>query len=75
MNFLKRVTVVCLSLVFLTTSNAAAISIPDEQKLGKEFMQMVQDQGVVLHDPVARHMINTVGNHIVAVLPPPALSL
>ncbi|MCG8634527.1 MAG: M48 family metalloprotease [Desulfobacterales bacterium] len=70
MNFLKRVTAVCLSLVFLITSNAAAISIPDEEKLGKEFMQMVRDQGVVLHDPVARHMINVVGNHIVAVLPP-----
>ncbi|MEH0020533.1 MAG: M48 family metalloprotease [Desulfobacter sp.] len=66
----KRLTAACLILVFLVTSNAGAISIPDEQKLGKQFMKMIRDRGLILQDPVARHMINTVGEHIVAVLPP-----
>lgn len=56
--------------VFLSVSTASAISIPDEQKLGKEFMKMIQDQGLILHDPVINHLINTVGNHILRGVPP-----
>jgi predicted Zn-dependent protease len=67
---LRKLLSICLSVVLLTVSTASAISIPDEQKLGKEFMAMIKDHGLILHDPVARHLINTVGHHILKTLPP-----
>ncbi|OQY51920.1 MAG: Zn-dependent protease [Desulfobacteraceae bacterium 4572_89] len=63
----------CLIFIFLGWSsfsvNALAISIPDEKKLGKQFMEMIREQRVILHDPIARQMINTVGRNIQSVLP------
>ncbi len=66
----RRILAVYLALMITLSPQAFAISIPDEQKMGNEFMEMVQDSGIILHDPVARQMINTVGNHIVDILPP-----
>ncbi len=70
---MKRV-IACLMMVLLTVtgfpSKTAAISIPDELKLADEFMQMIDQQQVILHDPVAGHLINTLGRHILAQLPP-----
>ncbi len=64
--------VYCLIPLFLgwTLAPAHAISIPDEKKIAKEFMEMIQEQRVILHDPIARHMITTVGSKILSVLPP-----
>lgn len=61
----------CFTFVFLGGSlcPAHAISIPDEKILAKEFMEMIQEHRTILHDPIARHMINTVGHKILAILP------
>lgn len=63
----------CLIFIFLGWSSfpalTMAISIPDEKKLGDQFMEMIRGQRVILHDPIASHMINTVGRHIQSVLP------
>jgi len=69
MKFFKGLVSLSLALLFVFSPNAFAISIPDEQKLGKEFMGMIEEQGVIIHDPVVRKMITTVGNHIVETLP------
>ncbi|MDT8378245.1 MAG: M48 family metalloprotease [Desulfotignum sp.] len=55
--------------IFLMTipglsSKSFAISIPDELKLADEFMNKIQQQQVILDDPVATHLINAVGRHI-----------
>ncbi len=49
---------------------ASAISIPDELELGDEFMQKIHRQQVILDDPAANHLIDAIGRHIVAQLPP-----
>jgi len=69
MTSFKGMISLCLALLFVFSPKAFAISIPDEQKLGKEFMDMIQDQGLIIHDPVVRKMIKTVGRHIVETLP------
>jgi len=33
-------------------------------------MKQIHDQGLILHDPVAEHLINTVGHHILKAVPP-----
>lgn len=63
---------VCLLMVFslVLPPKAFAISIPDEQKLAREFMKMIQKQKGILKDPVAGHLIDTVGRNILAQIPP-----
>ncbi|WDP92424.1 MAG: M48 family metalloprotease [Desulfobacter sp.] len=60
----------CLALSIVSPPQAFAISIPDEQKLGKEYMEIIENQGLIIHDPVVTKMISTVGQHIIAGLPP-----
>jgi len=73
MKFFRHFLTGCFIIIFFgwscTPTLTFAISIPDEQKLSKEFMEMMQSQRIILHDPVATHMINTVGRHIMSVLP------
>jgi predicted Zn-dependent protease len=71
MNFPRHFLIGCLIFIFLGSSfsQAVAISIPEEEQMSKEFMEMIRAQRVIIHDPVAMHMINTVGNHILSVLP------
>jgi predicted Zn-dependent protease len=71
MKFAKRFLFGCFILIFLgsTCAPVSAISIPEEQKLSKEFMEMMKGQRIILHDPIAMHMINTVGTHILSGLP------
>ena len=57
------------TLLFSCVNNCMAISIPEEKKIGKKFMQMVEKQQMILKDPIAEHMINRVGNHILSFLP------
>ncbi|WP_321493434.1 M48 family metalloprotease [uncultured Desulfobacter sp.] len=59
-----------LTIVLLCPGTTFAISIPDELKLGKEYLQLIEDKGIILHDPVAQKMIDIVGNAIVKPLPP-----
>jgi len=70
---MKRV-IAFLAIFLLTVtglpSKTLAISIPDELKLADEFMQMIDQQQVILDDPVATHLIEEVGRHILAQLPP-----
>ncbi|MGM0654680.1 MAG: M48 family metalloprotease [Thermodesulfobacteriota bacterium] len=66
----KQVVSLILVIVLLFPAATFAISIPDELKLGKEYLQLMKDKGVILHDPVAQKMIETVGNAIVKPLPP-----
>ncbi|NDY73293.1 Zn-dependent protease [Desulfobacter hydrogenophilus] len=60
--------IICIVLLF--PGSTFAISIPDELKLGKEYLQQLKNKGVILHDPVAQKMIDIVGNAIVKPLPP-----
>jgi len=69
MKFFKKMIALSLVLLFILSPRAFAISIPEEQKLGKEFMETIRDHGLISHDPVVRKMINTVGNHILKTLP------
>ncbi len=50
-------------------NNSFAITIPEEKKLGKKFMEMIEKQQMILKDPIADHMITEVGNHILSFLP------
>lgn len=71
MKFPRRFFLGCFIFIFMGWSclPSFAISIPDEQKLSYKFMEMMKEQRVILHDPVAMHMINTVGYHILSNLP------
>jgi len=53
----------------ITLSTSFAISIPEEKKLGKKFMEMIQKKQMILKDPIANHMVTQVGNHILSFLP------
>ncbi|MBW2654506.1 MAG: M48 family metalloprotease [Deltaproteobacteria bacterium] len=64
---------VFLILVFsfsFSLNSSFAISIPEEKKVAKKFMKMVQEKQMILNDPIASHMITQVGNHILSFLPP-----
>jgi beta-barrel assembly-enhancing protease len=68
----NAITVLITCFVFLTglPAGSFAISIPDEKKLADQFMKMMQEERVILDDPAANHLINTVGHHILTRLPP-----
>jgi len=57
--------------VFLSISlnSSFAISIPEEKKIAKKFMQMVQERNMILNDPIATHMVEQIGNHILSFMP------
>jgi beta-barrel assembly-enhancing protease len=59
-----------LLLYLFSLTSSFAISIPEEKKLGKEFMAMIEKQNMILNDPIANHMITKVGRHILSFLPP-----
>ena len=71
MKFPRHFLIGCLIFIFLGSnfSQTFAISIPEEEEMSHEFMKMVKEQRVIIHDPVAMHMINTVGYHILSDLP------
>jgi beta-barrel assembly-enhancing protease len=63
--------ILCLFISFiLPMGKSFAISIPKEKELGKKFMEMVEKRDMILQDPIADHMITTVGNHLLSFLPP-----
>lgn len=71
--YFRQIAVFILAFLVFTAGLPApgrAISIPDEKKLAKEFMAMVMKQRNILRDPVANHLINTVGRQILTQLPP-----
>jgi predicted Zn-dependent protease len=70
MRQLKQAISLILIIVLVFPTVTCAISIPDELKLGKEYLQLIKDKGIILHDPVAQKMIEIVGNAIVKQLPP-----
>jgi len=64
---------VFLSLIFFfsfSLSSSFGISIPEEKKVGEKFIKMIQDQQMLLKDPIANHMVTRVGNHLLSFLPP-----
>lgn len=69
---MKRIISFCIAiLIFLCPLNTVlAISIPEENELAKKFMKMVKDNNMILNDPVANHMINQIGKHLMSILPP-----
>ena len=69
-SFKQAVTLILIIALLFPASSSFAISIPDELKLGKEYLQLMKDKGIILHDPVAQKMIDIVGNAIVKPLPP-----
>ena len=59
----------CLLFFLLFSLNTSfAISIPEEKKISKEFMEMIQERAMILNDPIAIHMVTRVGNHILSFL-------
>lgn len=66
----KNTMVFHLAVMFMYSTNAVAISIPDEQQLGDKYMKRIEDQRRIIYDPVVLKMMNIVGTHITAVLPP-----
>ncbi|MCP4670599.1 MAG: M48 family metalloprotease [Desulfobacula sp.] len=64
--------IVCSLLIFFvnTLNNSFAITIPEEKKLGKKFMEMIEKQHMILKDPIVEHMMTRVGNHVLSFLPP-----
>lgn len=50
--------------------NTFAISIPEEKEVGEKFMKMIKKEQIILKDPIANHMVNQVGQHILSSLPP-----
>jgi predicted Zn-dependent protease len=59
-----------LLFVSLSLNSSFAISIPEENQAAKKFMKMVKQRHMILNDPIANHMINQVGRHILSFLPP-----
>ncbi|MCP3876001.1 MAG: M48 family metalloprotease [Desulfobacteraceae bacterium] len=53
-----------------TVNSSLAISIPEEKEIAKEFMKMIKKRQMILNDPIANHMVNQIGNHILSFLPP-----
>jgi len=63
--------VLSLLMFFIFIGNSCfAISIPEEKKVAKEFMEMVKQRQMILNDPIAAHMVSEVGNHILSFLSP-----
>lgn len=67
-NIILAVWIVLFHISYITC--CFAISIPDEKKLAKDFMEMIQKRNMLLHDPVVNHYIAQIGNHILSYLPP-----
>ena len=68
---LSILTAIVLFISFFSNT-CLAISIPDEKELGKKFIEQVNKSRMLLHDPIANHMVNTVGRHLLSFLPPQA---
>jgi predicted Zn-dependent protease len=68
---LSILTAIFLFISFLSNT-CLAISIPDEKELGKKFIEQVNKSRMLLHDPIANHMVNAVGRHLLSFLPPQA---
>ena len=69
MRQLPKFIYVILVIILIYPYNTFAITIPEEKKLGNEYMQLMVNRGVILHDPIAEKMIRIVGNSIVKPLP------
>ena len=74
MKFHRILSIVTALFLFISclSNTSFAISIPDEQELGKKFMEQVNKNRMLLHDPIANHMLNEVGRHLLSLLPPQA---
>ncbi len=73
MKHTRHITAVLITFFMIVTglpANSFAISIPDEKKLSDEFMQMIREENIIMDDPAANHLINTVARHILSFLPP-----
>ncbi|MFA5903645.1 MAG: M48 family metalloprotease [Desulfobacula sp.] len=56
-------------IISFSSNTCFAISIPDEKELGKKFIEMIERKQMLLHDPIASHMVDVVGRHIISYLP------
>ncbi len=66
MKFIKwfRIHCCCLFLVIMIAGNSFAITLIEEKKLAKQFMAMINQRQMLLEDPIATHMVNQVGRHL-----------
>ncbi|TFG37161.1 MAG: hypothetical protein E4H39_02665, partial [Syntrophobacterales bacterium] len=58
--------VILLSLVILCEFSQAALTVEDENKLGKEFYEKLEDKGAFLQDRNINEYVNTIGQKILA---------
>ena len=65
-----RILALAVAFVLLFPPHGSAISIPDEKKLAEKFMEKIHSRRIILKDPVANHMVTTIGTNILAALPP-----
>ncbi len=54
----------------LSLNRAYAITIPQEQEVAKEFMEMINKSNAISSDPIANHLVKKIGQHFVTLLPP-----
>lgn len=66
---LIHILLVFFLIVSFSSNTCLAISIPEEKEVGKKFIEMIERQQMLLHDPIATHMVNTIGRHILSCLP------
>lgn len=59
-----------LFICFFSDTQAFAISINQEKKLGVKFMKMINSSNSLIHDPVVCDFVTKIGERIVAQLPP-----
>ncbi len=68
-NRILRILLALFLFVSLSSNTCLAISIPEEKEVGKKFIDMIEKKQMLLYDPIASHMINEVGRHILSFLP------
>ena len=54
----------------LLPDKASAISIGEEKELAEKYMRMIKKEQTIIKDPVICHLVESVGNEILAKVPP-----
>ncbi|MCP4116546.1 MAG: M48 family metalloprotease [Desulfobacteraceae bacterium] len=62
--------VAAVLVLFLSCSQAMALSVKKEKEMAEEFMAMIRKQMTLIDDPMALSLVRDIGKRIVAQLPP-----
>lgn len=67
---LLSVIVATVLVVFLSFSQALALSVKEEKEMAEKFMTMIRKQMTLIDDPLALGLVSEIGKRVVAQLPP-----